>query len=711
MQYRWNGKRAGFLIVALGLSSGAANAQSGDVSLPTIEVQGPQSETRGGPIEGYVAKRNTTATKTDTPWIETPQAVTTIGAEQIRDQNPAKFDEVVRYAPGAFGAIYGADSRHDWFLMRGFKSDADGIFLDGLQVYYAGYGSLKIQPFALDRVDVLRGPSSSLFGAGSPGGIINAISKHPTVEPIRYLEVGINNHGNRYSNFDLSGPVPLADGNGKLTYRLVGSARAGDTQVDHVQDDNYFIAPSLTWQPNADTKLTISGLASRNESKGLNFLPYAGTVTPAPFGKISTSVFVGEPGSDLWRRDQAMIGYQLEHSINNAMTFRQNARYAYVDVDFSSYFGLGWVNATTGELARGGFLALAKSGQATIDNQLETKFTTGALGHTMLVGVDLKHYTLDDYQAFGGAPSINVINPVYGGLPIFDGAPYQDAFLTLAHAGFYAQDQIKLDRFTLVLSGRRDEVQTDNDNRLGADSSRHDGKWTGRAGLIYTSAIGIAPYISHATSFNPVIGLNGVTGEMLLPETAKQTEIGIKYQPTWINGTFGVSVFDLWKQNARTNTTAFLTIQTGEIHSRGIELEAALNPMPGLKMVGAYTAYEFETTKDANPARVDKTLPEVPEQFASLWGDYTIQTGLFAGLGFGAGVRHVGSSWADPANTLKVPAVTLFDASIHYERAGWRYAVNAVNLADKTYVSSCSGLDFCYYGERLRVTASASYNW
>ena len=438
---------AGFHILAfvawLPLSAATIVSAKAQVVLQTVEVTGEADSA------GYVTKRNSTATKTDTPWIETPQAATTVGKEQVRDQQPAKFDEVVRYAPGAFGAIYGPDPRHDWILMRGFKSDSDGIFLDSLQLYYSGYGSFKIQPFALERVDILRGPSSALFGASNPGGIINAISKHPTAEPIRYLEAGVNNYGNRYFNFDFSGPVPLADKGGKLTYRLTGSARAGDTQVDYTQDDNYFIEPALTWQPNLDTTLTILSLASRNESKGLNFLPYYGTVTAAPFGYIKTSTFTGEPASDGWRRDQAMIGYQFEHSFSNAVTFRQNARYAYVDVDFAQYYGAGYANAATGELNRAAFRALSTANQATLDNQLETKFATGALRHTLLFGVDLKNYTLDDYQASGAAPTINVVNPVYAGAPAFSGAPYQDAYLTLRQAGVYMQDQIKIDRFTL----------------------------------------------------------------------------------------------------------------------------------------------------------------------------------------------------------------------------------------------------------------------
>jgi iron complex outermembrane receptor protein len=680
---------------------------------PLVQVQ-----SAAGAVTGYVGKQSLSATKGNAPLIETPQAVSVVGQEQIRDQQPNKFDEVFRYSPGVKGEVFGPDPRNDWFLIRGFKSDNDGIFLDSLQLYYTSFGSFKVQPFGLERAEVVRGPASPLFGSGSPGGVLNAISKRPPADPLRYLEFGVNNYGNRYANFDFGGPIPgVSVGDGRFYYRITGQAKAGDTDRDHVQDNNYFIAPALTWA-NYDTKLTIFSSASHNDTKGLDFLPYLGTVTPAPFGRIPTNFFAGEPGSDKWSRDQAMVGYEFEHAFNKDLTFRQNFRYAHVDVSFSSYYGQDYFgNPANAQLARNAFFTRANADQLTLDNQLEYRFNTGPVRHTALVGLDVKHYTLDDFQAFGflaGTP-LNIFNPNYSGQPVFGGAPYQNSFRTLKQIGVYAQDQIKFDRFTLLLTGRRDTIIQGNDDRLAASfPDREDSKFTGRAGLIYTFDNGVAPYVSYATSFAPVIGSNATTGAIFAPETARQTEAGVKYSPTWMNGYFGAAVFDLTRQNISVSDFSVfpaVTTQIGEINSKGFELEAVLNPLPGLKIIAAYTSYDFVTKKDIVVANIGKTLVATPEEFASGWVDYTWQTGPLRGFGLGGGVRYTGRSFADPANTFTVPSVVVGDATIHYENAGWRYAINAVNITDKTYVSSCSSLIACYYGERLRVTGSVSYKW
>ena len=178
-------------------------------------------------------------TKTNTPIMQTPQSLSVIGSEQIRDQKPGKFDEILRYTPGVVAGTFGADTRNDWFLIRGFKSDDIGLFLDGLQLFYTSYASWKLQPFNLARVEVLRGPSAVLYGGSSPSGIVNAVSKTPPTEPIRYLETGVNNFGNAYLSFDFGGPVATSPENGKLFYRVVGQVQNGGTQVDFTPDNNY----------------------------------------------------------------------------------------------------------------------------------------------------------------------------------------------------------------------------------------------------------------------------------------------------------------------------------------------------------------------------------------------------------------------------------------------------------------------------------------
>src|SRR2546430_1679645 len=265
----------------------------------TTVVENPR-----GAVQGYVAGRSMAGTKTNTPIMQTPQAISVIGSEQIRDQKPGKFDEILRYTPGVVAGTFGADTRNDWFLIRGFKSEDVGLVLDGLQLFYTSYASWKLQPFNLARVEVLRGPSAVLYGGSSPSGIVNAASKLPPAEPIRYLETGVNNFGNGYLAFDFGGPVATPAESGKLFYRLVGQIQGGGTQVDFTPDNNFFIAPSLTWKPDADTTFTVLASASKNETRGLNFLPYVGTVVAAPFGRIPTKLFTSDPSVDTFKREQ-----------------------------------------------------------------------------------------------------------------------------------------------------------------------------------------------------------------------------------------------------------------------------------------------------------------------------------------------------------------------------------------------------------------------
>ena len=670
-------------------------------------------ERANGPVTGYLARQSSSGTKTSTPIIQTPQSVTVIGAEQIRDQKiVSKFDEVLRYSPGVIGGTYGSDFRNDWFLIRGFPAQNESLFLDGLQLFYTSYGSWKLQPFNLERVEVLRGPSGILYGGSAPGGLVNAVSKMPSADPIRYIEAGVNNFGNGYTMFDIGGAVPQS-GNSQVLYRFVGQAQGGGTQTDYTYDNNFFFAPSVTWR-DADTSVTVYATAAHNNTRAENFLPYVGTVTNAPFGKIPTSLFTGDPSADQFRREQETVGYKVEKSLTDNLDFRQNARAAHVDVYYTGLYGLGYATTpAAADLARGNFYARGNALQFNLDNQLEYRFNTGILQHTALLGLDLKHYGIDDRQGFGVGTNLNLLNPVYGTNAPYSGALYQNAYLSQGMAGLYLQDQVKLDRLTVVLSGRQDWVDLVNQNRMGPDQSREDSKFSGRVGAIYNFDNGVAPYVSYMTGYNPIIGLNAQS-QLLLPETSEQTEVGVKYEPVGLNARFSVAYFDLKRKNALTtdpNNSMFQT-QNGQVTSRGVELEAVANITRDFKLVASYTNYELFVSKDLNPALIGTVPTNTPRDFASVWTDYTFREGPLAGFGFGGGVRYVGSSFADNLNTARVPSFVLGDLAVHYEWGNhWRAALNIVNVTDKIYVASCAVISSCYYGDRRRFTASLGYKW
>jgi iron complex outermembrane receptor protein len=693
-------------------TTAASSSTAGNV--PNVKLgQDPR-----GPINGYVAERSLTATKTNTPLMETPQSISVVGREEIRDQHPNNLAEALRYVPGVASTFFGADTRNDWFQIRGFNAQDIGLFLDGLQLTgNFAFATWKLPTFGMERIDILRGPSAVLYGGSSPGGIVNVISKTPPFTPLNAVETGVNNYGNGYLRFDLGGPVATPSGpSNELFYRLVGTVQGGKTQTDFTPDNTYFIAPSVTYKPDIDTTLTILGSAERNETRVQSFLPYIGTVVDAPFGRIPTHLFASDPSVDRFTREQEMLGYQFEKNLTDDLTFRQNGRFAHVDVSFQTLLGNGYVggNPATALLSRFNDFARDNANQGNLDSSFEYRFATGPVQHKALLGVDLKSYKIDDLQSFDFAtPPLNLVNPVYGVPQGFPGTVFQDQTITQKQAGLYYQDQLQLGRLTLVLSGRNDWVNALDNNRLGPSQSRDDSHFSGRAGLIYNTDIGIAPYVSYATSFNPIIGTNFTTGQLFEPETGQQSEIGVKITPTGFDGHFGAALFDLKRQNVLTTDplNALQSIQTGEVTSRGIELEAVANVLPGLKVVGAFTNFHIFVSKDLNPALIDTVPTNTPSTIASAWGDYTIQSGQLAGLGFGAGVRYNGVSYADTANSLVVPAYVVGDAAIHYEIRNWRFALNVTNFTDKTYVASCQTPLACFYGDRRRAVASATYKW
>jgi iron complex outermembrane receptor protein len=704
-------------------SSGARRGQRQEqaTTVPSASAgRGTQNVRPGqdprGPIDGYVANRSMTGTKTNTPWIETPQSLSVVGREEIRDQKPNNLAEALRYAPGVRSETFGADTRNDWFKIRGFDAQDVGLFQDGLQLFSFAFATWKFPPFGIERIDILRGPSAVLYGGSGPGGLVNVISRKPPYEPLNNIEVGVNSWGNSYLSFDFGGPVATPSGpSNELFYRLLGTVKGGGTQTDFTPDNTYFFAPSVTYKPDIDTTLTILASASRNETRVQSFLPYIGTVVDAPFGRIPTRLFASDPSVDKFTRQQEMVGYQFEKNLTDDLTVRQNARIAHVDVKFQTLLGNGYVGGdpATALLSRFNDFAHDAATQGNLDTQFEYRFATGPVQHTALVGLDLKSYQIDDLQAFDFAtPPLNLLNPVYGVQQGFPGTVFLNQTITQKQAGLYAQDQLKLGRFTLVLSGRNDWVNALDNNRIGPSSSRDDSVFSGRAGLIYNTDLGIAPYVSYATSYNPLVGTNAA-GQLFTPETGVQTEVGVKIEPAGLNGHFGAALFDIKRKNVLTTDplNPLQSVQTGEVTSRGIELEAVANVTPELKVVGSFTTFHIFVSKDLNPALLGTVPTNTPSTIASVWGDYTFKTGPLTGFGFGGGIRYNGVSYADQANSLSVPEYVVGDAVIHYEIPNWRFALNVTNIADKIYVGSCQTATACFYGDRRRALASASYKW
>lgn len=710
---------AGTAVIALLAAGGSALAQQaqGTEVLDPITVYG-RGETATGPVPGYVAKRSATASKTDTPLIETPQAVTVVGREQMEDQGVTTLMQAARFAPGISTDSFGADSRNDWFRLRGFSAQETGVYLDGMQLYAApaGFATWKLEPWGLERVEVLRGPAAILYGGGNPGGLVNAVSKAPPFRPQGQITASVDEFGNTWGAFDFGGPI----GN-EWAYRVIALGRLGGTQVDDVDNNRIFVAPSVTWRPSDATTVTLRASYQRDESDIQNFLPYVGTVRQATFGRIPTDLNTNNPGYGKFEREQAMIGYSLEHRFSDAWAVRQNLRYSYLKVDQLGLYGVGWTNGLLDPpnpptLARGNFWTMPTANMFTVDTQAEWKVDTGILRHKVLFGVDYKYYRLDDESRYVAGTPLDVSNPVY--LPVAPptaGTRYEYSSTTVNQLGLYLQDQIKIDRLTLALGGRYDFLSVERRDKVFASSGKlEDGQFSGRAGAIYNFDMGLAPYVSFSTTFNPLVGYDHTQGKMLEPETGESWEAGVKYQPPGTAISLGVAYFDTTRRNvANPNSDGFVgyVTQLGEVKSNGLELEAQAELLPGLNLVAAYTYSNLEISKAVDTTAIGKVPVGAPEQFGSLWLDYTFQSGPLQGFGAGAGVRYKGKTYADPANTLAVPESTVADVALHYERDNWKVVAKVDNVFDKAYVSSCASTVACYFGDRRKASLTASYKW
>ena len=685
-----------------------AEQGSGPQQLGPITVEA-RSESAIGPVDGYVANRSLTGTKTNTPLIETPQSISIITRDQLDDRDADTINEALRYTPGFQGEVFGNDSRVDFLRYRGFDEAGTGVFLDGLQLRSSAFAEFRPELYGAQRVEVLRGPASVLYGQSGAGGLVNLVTKRPTFEPFGEVELEAGSFDHFEGKADIGGPLAGLE---TLAFRLTGLFRDSDTQVDFVDDNRKFIAPALTFRPREDTTLTILGRYQDDRTGSTNqFLPAEGTLDSNPNGTIPDRRFIGEPGFDGFDRTAYGIGYLLEHEVSTIWTFRQNARYDALEVDSKSVFG-GGLQADQRTLNRFAFVANGDTDQFTVDTQAQADFVTGGAAHTLLLGVDYQRYEVDDFQRFGAAPSLDIFSPVYGAA--FARPPVStDANTVQDQVGLYAQEQLKIfEDLVVTVGGRHDFVFSEREDRLAdTKSDQDDSEFSWRAGLVYLFDVGLAPYANYSRSFLPIVGTDG-NGDAFEPETGTQYEVGVKYQPPGFNSSVTLAAFHITRENVRTPdpNNPLNQVQTGEVRSQGIEVEGTASFDFGLDLTAAYTFQDVEIT-ESNAGDEGNRPTLIPEHLASLWADYGVQTGPLAGLGIGGGVRYKGSTFGDAANSFKVDDFILVDAAIRYDWRDFTFALRADNLLDNRHVAGCSSGNACFYGTEQTIVASVRYRW
>ncbi|MGE3363692.1 MAG: TonB-dependent siderophore receptor [Rhizobiaceae bacterium] len=692
-----------------------------------------QAETATGPVDGYVAKRTSTVSKTDASIMETPQAVSIIPAEQLQDQDVETLSEAVRYTPGVTSGFEGAgDTRRDPINIRGFETMQ---YLDGLLVPGGAvtYGITKPEPYGLERIEILKGPASVLYGQNAPGGLINMVSKRPTEEARGEVVIegglGAGAFEKLQGQFDVSGPV---NADRSLLYRFVGMARDGNTMVDDQPDDRLFLAPSFTWKPTEDTTITWLNQYTKDNGGVYQLLPIEGTLLPNPNGQIPVSRNLGEPDFDHFKTDYWSTGYMLDHRFSDNVTFSQAARYGRYRDDYAGIYFTG-LQPDMQTVDRTAYVYHTQVDSFSIDNRVAVKFDTGAVSHSALVGFDFTTTNYGDQvgdSEYDGVavPPLDMFNPVYPGYPYVLSEYYRSSSTT-KNTGLYAQDVLRYGRLTVMGGVRHDwaydrSVSEDLSAESTLVSKQDPTATTFRAGAVYQFDNGLAPYASYAESFQLESGFSSFD-QAFRPTTGQQYEVGLRYAIPDTDAMITVSAFDLTQQNVVTpdpdDPTGQRQIQTGEVNVKGVELEAKASLDSGWDITGGVSYMDGKVTESTIPGQIGLRTARTPEWMASLWVDYHFnRNDALGGLTIGGGVRHVGSFFPfqqDSVDTPVVPATTLFDAHLEYDFSvinkkyqGLSLNVTATNIFNELAYSEVGG-DYVKLAPGREVSASLAYRW
>lgn len=737
-----------FAVLLAGSSLRAERTESGyvvrrppaDVMMTdAVKIRGEGLEASAvGPVMGYVARQSATATKTSTPIQETPQSISVVTRDQIDVRGAQSLTDALKYSAGLVTGHRGESNSlgTDNIIIRGFGDNGvANEYWDGLQIIGTNFASSGIDPYLFERIEVLRGPASVLYGQNQPGGIVNSVSKRPTTEPQGDLQVFGGSFNAKGANLDIAGPV---DEEGAVLYRVIGAYTDKEGQADFVARERSVFSPSVTWRPTSDTTFTLQYVYQKDDASGgvVRYLPAEGTLFDSPNGQLPRERTTAEPNYDQWDREVSSVAYFLEHRLNEGWSARQNFRYLATEIDTKMVYSLSFkdietvdpdtqevTTAASDRIVRRSAFGLSEASDLfVVDGQLEGQFTLGGLRHKVLFGVDVQHHDGSTRRYFGSSEALDfdLYAPVYN-IDVPEPNLFRDLEDDQRSTGIYVQDQVKYNKWILTLGLRYDRTKSEETYKLFDTTLKEkESALSSRFGLGYDFDSGVTSYISFSESFEPTPGTD-FFGNGFEPTEGEQYEAGIKYDPPGANALLTLSVFELTQQNVLTPDPdpehTGSSVQTGEIRSRGLELEGSASLRQGWDIVGSFSYLDQEVTK-SNGTDLGKRIAAIPRHRAALWSNYTLTQGPATGLAVGAGVSYNGSTQGDSENTFSVDAYTLLDAAINYDLSalghhwsGWTLALNATNLTDKTYVAGCYSSARCYYGLGRELTARIGYTW
>ncbi|GLK69605.1 ferric siderophore receptor [Hansschlegelia plantiphila] len=714
----------------------AARAQDGSaVPLEEINVQGKgQGETAEGPVEGYVASRSASGTKTDTPIVETPQSISVVTRDEFTDRGATTLQDAISYTPGVASFSSGRSIALDEFLVRGFDTANGnlGQLRDGMKLQANLYdGSQEL--YGLERLEILKGPASILYGQLGPGGIVNSVTKRPSFTPIGEINLTGGSFDNKQLSADVSGPIGTS---GDWAYRITGLVRDSNSWIDHVPDDRRYIAPAITWKPTDATSLTLLAYYQETRTRFTAPMDAEGTVFRNAGGRrVPRDFFIGDTDFDRYNINSGALSYIFDHAFNENVSFSSRGRYYESKADWDYLTFLRFAGPTT--IARGRSARTEHSKVWTSDNHLQFKFDTGPVEHTAIVGVDYARQTYDTERYrdnFGGfadfdGPDSAPISGGYGANRGFD--------RKINQVGVYAQDQIKIaDKFIFLAGGRQDWASTDlkyDTPAYGIYPKQKDHDFTAHLGAVYLAPYGFAPYVSYSESFSPAIVAEQTAGTGLRPSfkptTGEQYEGGLRWTSPDQKTLLTASVFRIKQRNVVGLDSNYEYKQTGLVRSKGFEFEAK-SRQGAWEFLASYAYTDAKTVEDEDTALIGQQLPTVPWHQAAVWAKYDLTSIGVPGLTLGAGLKYFGKTnidepkSVDPVNGKvlerygNVPGYVTVDAlarldlgALNPKMQGFQAQLNAKNLLDKKTYSCVSAKAGCNYGQPRTILATLSYKW
>lgn len=665
-------------VVATAGYGGAAICQTaavpGEAVLPAIQVEGSADE-----LSSFHTRAAARVDKSTVPPGETPQSITVVPRALLDSQQAQSLGDALNNVPGVVSQQFG---RRGWddLIIRG-QVASDALFIDGLRT--SANNRIAQELFGVDRVEVLKGPASLLYGRVLPGGLVNMVSKRPEQDEFGSADLTVGSFGLRQGTFDLN--RPLQSENGKAGFRISGLAMNSDDPTDHVWFRNRYLAPSLSMDFGSRTDFTI--LASYQDRSYIRQqgLPLSGTVLFNRNGVLPLDRFAGEPGQQPYQGYQSRMGYAFTHRFDSGWTLNQNARRQESSLS-------GQLTAISGLATDGFTLRRSVTDQSfegsndAIDTNIQRVVATRFGTHEITAGIDYSRDEEGTLSRTCTVPNLNIFNPTYGGRIVCPTAYRTDSLTTVRALGLYGRDQILLDdRTRLVLGLRRDQTSVATRDNL-ADTTRRNpaDKTTGSAALMYEVLPGVRPYVSYATSFFPNTGVDA-GNQTFAPESGKQLEGGVKWDLDEGRTSINVAVYDMRRRNVLQTDPAntSYSIAVGEQRTRGAEVGVASDMRNGLSLFGgyAYTDGRITDAGAADAATVGQALNNVPRNSFTLSSRYRLK-GDLRGWDFSAGMRGQGKA---AAYTYTLPGYVVAELGVGYGTARWHAAFNIRNLFNQRY--------------------------